>query len=134
VLQGIGNTVEGLLGSPLLLSAYPSDSDEDEDPTSISAVLSSLHARYPALNYLQYEATLRQHGICYAINVSSLDSDFFINRVGMAEGAIGIFMDQARKQIKMEAQRKARRRIKGKKRARIESDMENVDPHLSSTH
>jgi hypothetical protein len=126
VLQSIGNT-EGSHESPLRFPAYASDSDDDDDPISISTILSSLHATYPALNYPQYADTLRLRGICYAVNVSGLDNDFFIYKVGMAEGAIRIFLDQAKRQIEKEKRNKARRRMKGKKRAHIESDVENTE-------
>jgi len=126
ILQGIDNTVGGSQ-----ISAYASDSDENDNPISISQILSSLHATYPALNYLQYEDTLRERGICYAINIGGLDSDFFVNKVGMAEGAVGLFLEQATKQIRKEGRGRARRKMKGKKRARTEGDKENIDPQSS---
>lgn len=130
ILQGIDNTVGR---SPLQLSAYASDSDENDKPISILQILSSLHATYLVLNYLQYEDTLQERRICYAINISGLDHDFFVNRVGMAEGAVGLFLDQATKHIKQKMQGKARHKMKGKKRAHIESDLENIDPQSSGS-
>jgi hypothetical protein len=118
VLQGIGNTIGG---SPEpLLSTYPSNSDEDDDPMSIPELLYSLHVTYPRLNYLQYGKILKQRGIRYAINASGLDEDFFVNRIGMTEYAAGIFLERARKQCLKERREKATRKMRSKKRARLE--------------
>jgi hypothetical protein len=62
-----------------------------DDQRHIKVVLDSLHARYPALDYLQYEDRLQEQGICYLIVASMFDPGFYISNVGMAPGAAHLF-------------------------------------------
>jgi hypothetical protein len=57
----------------------------------IKAILNSLHASYPALDYPGYEDCLRQQGIVYLLVASMFDADFYIAKVGMLPGAARLF-------------------------------------------
>ena len=46
----------------------------------------------PLLDYPQYEAALTAKGIVYVNNVIGIAREFFINTIGMPEGAVGDFL------------------------------------------
>jgi hypothetical protein len=64
---------------------------DGEDQRNIRTVLDALHARYPALDYSQYENRLREQGIHYLVIASMFDADFYVASVGMAPGAAHLF-------------------------------------------
>jgi len=58
----------------------------------VSQVLQELHNIMPLLNYPQYEAALTAKGIVYVNNVVGIAHEFFVNTIGMPEGAVGDFL------------------------------------------
>ena len=58
----------------------------------ISQILQELHNVMPLLDYPQYEAALTAKGIVYVNNVIGIAREFFINTIGMPEGAVGDFL------------------------------------------
>ena len=58
----------------------------------ISQILQELHNVMPLLDYPPYEAALTAKGIVYVNNVIGIAQKFFINTIGMPEGAVGDFL------------------------------------------
>lgn len=113
------------------LDTHDPDSDGDhEDSQNLDAVLTVLHARYPACNFPQYENPLRAHGIHYLVTAGMFDSSFYTNKIGMNEGAASLFCESVTRDLYNATQR---RRSKGKKRARIAtSDEAENEPPVAS--
>ena len=57
-----------------------------------SQILQELHNVMLLLDYPQYEAALTTNGIVYVNNVIGIAWEFFINTIGMVEGAVGDFL------------------------------------------
>ncbi|KAJ7676418.1 hypothetical protein B0H17DRAFT_1139856 [Mycena rosella] len=114
------NTVKSKKRPHADLSSDEADSDDD-DTLLISDVLRELQAKFPALDYLQYANVLQAQGIVYASSALDFDHAYYKATVGMADGAIGMFIKKAKKMVK------DTKKAKGKKRARVdsESDKEN---------
>jgi hypothetical protein len=95
-------------------------SSEDEDAPlvtfpSISTVLRELHTVMPLLDYPQYESSLLTKGIFYVNNAALISRDFFVDIVGMPEGAVGDFLSHCKTLM--------RRAMKGKGKANHLSDI-----------
>ena len=72
------------------------DSDNDSPLISfppISQALADLHVVMPLHNYPQYEPALISKGILYMNNTSSLAHSFFVDIVGLPDGAVGAFLE-----------------------------------------
>lgn len=72
------------------------DSDNDRPLISfppISQALADLHVVMPLHNYPQYEMALISKGILYVNNTSSLAHSFFVDVVGLPDGAVGAFLE-----------------------------------------
>jgi hypothetical protein len=67
------------------------DSVSGDVPCQIETALNAVHTMYPALDYPQYEDSLRQQGIVYLLVASMFDADFYITKVGMVPGAARLF-------------------------------------------
>ena len=93
------------------------ESDDDEPPQAIEDVLARIHFRYPAMNFLQYSDTLKEHGIFYLQTAAHFDSKFYQEKVGMPEGVAITFCACMCKAHMKEARGKARRKSKGKMKA-----------------
>jgi len=100
----------------------------DEDHRTIREVLDSLHAKYPLLNYAQYEDQLQHHGISYLVTAAVFGVEFFITRVGMKREAANIFCKWVKKEHKRaQKARKSKRECHQKKRPEgSEEDKQNV--------
>ena len=92
--------------------SYSSDEDTASESLTISDILTELHARYPKLDFPQYEGLLAEKGIVYAESAMDFDKDFYFN-LGIAEGAVGSFMKGIGKAL--------HRKKKGKKSAKVDS-------------
>jgi hypothetical protein len=104
-----------------------SDEETDEDPdeplqNDINDILASIGLRYPALNFLQYVDKLKERGIFYLPTAAHFNSRFYVEKVGMSEGAAYTFYTHVCKAHMKEERAKARRKAKGKKRARVQAD------------
>ncbi|KAF8954277.1 hypothetical protein BDZ97DRAFT_2081817 [Flammula alnicola] len=55
--------------------------------------LMELHAVMPFHNYPQYEPALVSQGVLYVNNTSSLAHSFFVDIIGIPEGAVGAFLE-----------------------------------------
>lgn len=72
------------------------DSDNDCPLISfplISQALADLHVVMPLHNYPQYETALILKGILYVNNTSSLAHSFFVDVVGLPDGAVNAFLE-----------------------------------------
>jgi hypothetical protein len=67
------------------------ESDGNEESYPINQFLHTLHARYPALNYLQYADQLRDQGVVHLINASRYGVSFYTATIGMDYGAAYLF-------------------------------------------
>lgn len=100
----------GLTRQYALFLNFDEESDGDEYEPTVEKLLESLHARYPALNYLQFQESLQALGIGYLATAAILDADFYIRKVGMSQGAAHIFCDGVITELKRGADRKRIRR------------------------
>ena len=103
------------------------DEFDDEHQTDIRQLLETLHTKFPALNYLQYEASLFSLGIAYLTTATLFDADFFASKVRMTDGAAQLFHQQVFKEVKKASQAKQQRKAKGKKRVQVMTKGEEAD-------
>lgn len=113
---------------------YPSsDSEfEEEDTSTITDILSRLHKKWPALNYPQYETALHEKGIAYVVNAIDFGPDFYKEKVGMADGAVGPFVKLVGTQAQRDSKAAVRRAKKGKKRARVQGPVVDGEENMVS--
>jgi hypothetical protein len=103
------------------------ETDDDEPSQEIDSALTSIHSRYPAMDFPQYENSLREHGMMYLPTVEHFGSSCCVEKVGMSEGATITFHGRVCKAHMVEERTKARRKVKGKKKARADdTDKENI--------
>jgi hypothetical protein len=95
-------------------------SSDDEPPQIIENFLTSVHSRYPAMNFLQYAGKLKDRGILYLPTAAGFDIGFYQNRVGMPEGTALTFHSCVSKAYMKVERAKGRRKIKGKKKAQAQ--------------
>ncbi|KAG1842136.1 hypothetical protein C8R48DRAFT_679116 [Suillus tomentosus] len=98
-----------------------SDEETDEDGTpqdDIDDILRKIDLCYPALNFLQYVDKLKRRGIFYLPTAAHFGIRFYVEKVGMSEGAAYTFHTHVCKARMKEERARARRKEKGKKRAR----------------
>lgn len=108
------------------------ETDGDEPQQEIHSVLTSIHSRYPAMDFLQYENSLQEHGILYLPTAAHFGSQFYVEKVGMSEGAAFTFHGRVCKAHMKEERARARRNVKGKRKARADdTDKENHIQTLS---
>jgi hypothetical protein len=67
------------------------ESNDDEAPQTIEDVMTSVHSRYPAMNFFQYIAKLKDRGVLYLSTAAHFDSEFYKGKIGMSEGAAYTF-------------------------------------------
>jgi hypothetical protein len=101
--------------------AADDDDDDDDDnsasdiePLPIKPILDKLHKLMPASNFPQYLDSLESHGIHYARSVLDFDQDYFVKRIGMADGVVGEFL----RSVKRTVDKQQKERIKSRKQAR----------------
>jgi hypothetical protein len=98
------------------------DSDEessnDEPSQNITDVMTSIHSRYPAMNFRQYDGKLKDRGILYLSTAAHFDVGFYKEKIGMSEGAAHTFQSFVAKAYRKVEYMKERRNAKGKKKAR----------------
>ncbi|KAG1839591.1 hypothetical protein C8R48DRAFT_679784 [Suillus tomentosus] len=95
-----------------------SDEETDDEPLQdIEAVLTSINSCYPAMNFPKYVNTLKERGIFYLSTAAHFNSQFYVEKVGMSEGAAFTFHTGICKAHMKDERRKARRKAKGKKKA-----------------
>jgi hypothetical protein len=103
------------------------DTDDDEPPKDIDDVLATIHSRYPDMDFPQFGNTLKERGILYLPTAAHFGSRFYVEKVGMLEGAAFTFHTRVCKAHMKEERAKARRKAKGKKKARADdTDKENI--------
>jgi hypothetical protein len=103
------------------------ETDDEEPPQGIDDILSSIHARYPAVNLPQYSKMLKQHGIYYLSTATHFGGRFYMEKVGMSEGAAFTFHTGVCNAHMKYSRAKARRKAKGKTRAQAnDNNKENL--------
>lgn len=85
-----------------------SELESDSEPISIASVLDKLDGKQSALKFCQYKAALEWDGIAYACSVGDFDQEFYVKKIGMAEGAVGPFLRGVKKML--DVSRKAAKR------------------------
>lgn len=107
------------------------ESDDETDhgeevPQDIDEVLTSIHIRYPAMNFPQYTNALKQRGILYLSTAAvHFDGSFYAEKVGMSDGAAHTFHAYVFKAHMKEKLAKARR--KAKKLRQADNTTENKE-------
>ncbi|KAG1900171.1 uncharacterized protein F5891DRAFT_1188869 [Suillus fuscotomentosus] len=96
------------------------ETDNDEPPQDIDNILMTIHYRYPAMDFPRYVNPLKEHGILYLPTAAHFSSRFYVEKVGMTEGAAFTFHTCVCEAHMKEERAKARRRAKGKRRARAD--------------
>ncbi|KAG2087034.1 uncharacterized protein F5147DRAFT_781459 [Suillus discolor] len=105
------------------------DTGDEEPPQGINEVLANIHSRYPDMNLPQYVKTLKEHGIFYLPTATHFNSRFYVEKVGMSEGAAFTFHTFISKAHMKDGRAKARSKAKGKNRARASDNKENFHAH-----
>ncbi|KAG2088170.1 uncharacterized protein F5147DRAFT_781090 [Suillus discolor] len=105
-----------------------SDDDEetdDEPPQGIDDILTSIHSRFPAMNLPQYSKMLKEQGIFYLPTATHFSGRFYMEKVGMSEGAAFTFhtgvCNAHMKYVRAKASRKAKRKVQSDSK-----DKENI--------
>ncbi|KAG1770347.1 hypothetical protein EV702DRAFT_1202395 [Suillus placidus] len=87
VQQGEGPLMPQPLKRTFALYMESDEESEDDEPLqNIDNVLTSIHLRYPAMNFLQYLDTLREHGILYLPTAAHFGSGFYKERRFTGQG------------------------------------------------
>jgi hypothetical protein len=103
------------------------ETDDEEPPQNIDDILTNIHSRYPAMNLPQYSKMLKEHGIFYLPTAAHFSGKFYMENIGMSEGAAFTFHMGVCNAHMKEVRAKARRKAKGKGRVRAEdNDKENL--------
>ena len=92
------------------IDSSDSESESDVEPIPIASVLDKLDGKRSALKFHQYKAALERDGIAYACSVGDFDREFYVKRIGMAEGAVGPFLRGVKRML--DTSRKAAKRAK----------------------
>jgi hypothetical protein len=99
-------------------STPESDDESDLEPIHIENMLQTLHTLMPSFNFPQYQEPLLSKGICYGRSVVDFNQSYYVDKVGMTDGAAAEFVRSASrmlgKQKKEKEQEKGRE--KGKER------------------
>jgi hypothetical protein len=112
------------------------ESSDDKLPQDIKDVLTSVHSRYPTINFPQYIGKLKDHGVLYLPIATFFTAGFYKEQIGMSDGAAYTFQNCVSKAYVKGERAKGRKKIKGKKaRAQHDEseDEENIPPSISST-
>lgn len=103
------------------------ETDDEEPPQGIDDILTSIHSRYPAMNLPQYSSMLKEHGIFYLPTATHFSGRFYMEKVGMSEGAAFTFHTGVCNAHMKYVRAKARRKAKGKRKAQSDNkDKENL--------
>jgi hypothetical protein len=94
-----------------------SNDDEPEASQTIEDVMTSVHSRYPAMNFFQYIGKLKDRGVLYLSTAAHFHSGFYKEKIGMSEGAAYTFQSYVANAYR-KVEHTKRGRAKGKK-ARI---------------
>ena len=73
-------------------------SDSDQEALPLSDVLRQLNCKFPQLYLMQYLPLLQKQGIFYANTVNDFKKKFYV-RLGIPEGAVGLFMSGVKKAL-----------------------------------
>ncbi|KAG1739065.1 hypothetical protein EDB19DRAFT_1829010 [Suillus lakei] len=116
---------------PLSMYLETDDESDDEPQLPICDVLDIIDGLFPLIGFHQYLGALCHQGIAYLATAVNFDCDFYVSDIGMSRGAAMLFCEQVNK-MKMKNDRAvARRKAKGKKRARISHDDRGEEDHSS---
>ncbi|KAG1896552.1 uncharacterized protein F5891DRAFT_1280581 [Suillus fuscotomentosus] len=103
------------------------ESDDEEPPKDIDDVITTIHSRYPAMDFPRYGDMLKERGILYLPTAAHFGSRFYVEKVGMSEGAAVTFHTRVCEAHMKEERARARRKAKGKQKARADdTDKENI--------
>ena len=75
------------------------EGEEEENEFDIMKILDQLHRKYLALNFPQYERSLHKFGITYLVTANMFNADFYIEKVGMPDGAAVLFNECVSKEF-----------------------------------
>jgi len=107
------------------------ESDNDGPPQDIEDILTMINCHYPAMGFWQYVEVLKEHGIKYLPTAAHFGERFYEEKIGMPEGAAFTFHSYVCQAHAKEERAKARRKVKGKKKAQPQSEdggKENTPP------
>ncbi|KAG1868168.1 hypothetical protein C8R48DRAFT_771865 [Suillus tomentosus] len=108
------------------------ESSDDEPPQDIEDVITSVHSRYPTINFPQYIGKLKDHGVLYLPIAAYFTTGFYKEQIGMSDGAAHTFQNCVSRAYVKAERAKGRKKIKGKKKARAQhdesGDEENIPP------
>ncbi|KAG1789842.1 uncharacterized protein HD556DRAFT_1446632 [Suillus plorans] len=110
------------------------ETDDDEPPQDIEDILTAIHSRYPAMDFPRYVHPLKEHGILYLPTAAHFGSKFYVEKVGMSEGAAFTFRTRVCQAHMKEERAKARRKAKGKKKATRADDTEKENTFSNTYH
>jgi hypothetical protein len=82
----------------------PKSSDDESDgsdlkPIDIADMLQILHNSMPSFNFPQYHESLLSKGICYGRSVVDFSEQYYVDRVGMMDGAAAEFVRSAKRML-----------------------------------
>ena len=69
-----------------------SDDESDLEPIQIDDVLQNLNSSMPTFNFLQYQEHLLSNGICYGRSIVDFNQLYYVEKVGMSDGAAAEFV------------------------------------------
>ena len=81
-------------------------------PTTLD-MLQTLHSLMPTFNFPQYKERLLSNGICYGRSVTDFTQSYYVDKVGMSDGAAAEFVRSANQMLGKQ------KREQGRKKARL---------------
>jgi hypothetical protein len=88
-----------------------SDSESDVQPLEINDMLQILHTSMPSFNFPQYRESLLSKGICYGRNVVDFNQSYYVERIGMTDGAAAEFVRSAKRMLGKQKNEHKKRRL-----------------------
>jgi len=76
-----------------------SNSESDLEPIQIDDVLQTLNNSMPTFNFPQYRERLLSSGICYGRSITDFDQSYYVDKVGMSDGAAAEFVRSANRML-----------------------------------
>lgn len=89
-----------------------SDDESDLDPIQIDDVLQSLDNSMPMFNFPQYREHLLSNGICYGRSITDFNQSYYVDKVGMSDGAAVEFVWSANRMLAKQKKEKARKKMR----------------------
>jgi hypothetical protein len=89
-----------------------SDDESDLEPIHIDDMLQTLHSSMPSFNFPQYKERLLSNGICYGRSIIDFNQSYYVDKVGMSDGAAVEFIRSANRTLGKQKREQGRKKLR----------------------